>query len=212
MQVVILCSEEQKGELLSSGTSNNAQIIWVAELMEFAQYQNANVFIDLLFESTKERILFLNELLPAIIVINSVVETLSEVNNSFIRINGWSTFLSSNIIEAAGFEEERKSISEEAFALFGKSIEWLPDVPGFITPRIISAIINEAFFALADGVSTKEEIDTAMKLGTAYPYGPLEWGAKIGLQNIVTLLQKLALTQHRYTPAELMMQETNRSI
>ena len=41
-------------------------------------------------------------------------------------------------------------------------------------------IINEAFLALQEGVSTKEEINTAMKLGTNYPLGPFEWVEKIG--------------------------------
>jgi 3-hydroxyacyl-CoA dehydrogenase len=43
-------------------------------------------------------------------------------------------------------------------------------------------IINEAYFALEDNVSTKAETDIAMKLGTNYPYGPFEWGQLIGLK------------------------------
>ena len=85
-------------------------------------------------------------------------------------------------------------------------------MPGFITPRVISMIINEAYFALAEGVSTPEEIDTAMKLGTAYPHGPLTWGDKIGLQNIVTLLQKLSVAQPRYAPCEFLVQEAAKAI
>ncbi len=79
-------------------------------------------------------------------------------------------------------------------AHFGRRVEWLPDEPGFVTPRVISMIINEAYFAFAEGVSTPEEIDTAMKLGTNYPYGPIEWGNRIGLQNVVRLLKKLAFS------------------
>ncbi len=52
----------------------------------------------------------------------------------------------------------------------------------------------------------------AMKLGTAYPYGPFEWVEKIGVQNIVTLLLKLSKTQTRYIPSELLVQETNKAI
>jgi 3-hydroxybutyryl-CoA dehydrogenase len=68
-------------------------------------------------------------------------------------------------------------------------------------------IINEAYLALAEGVSTKEEINTAMKLGTAYPFGPFDWAEKIGLKNIALLLQKLSSTQPRYTPAAGLLQE-----
>jgi 3-hydroxybutyryl-CoA dehydrogenase len=68
-------------------------------------------------------------------------------------------------------------------------------------------IINEAWFALEEGISTKEEIDTAMKLGTNYPYGPFEWGNRIGLKNIYALLDKLNKTNDRYRPAELMKKQ-----
>jgi len=43
-----------------------------------------------------------------------------------------------------------------------------------------------------------------MKLGTNYPYGPLEWAAKIGLKNIYAVLQKLSLTDKRYAPSLLL--------
>ena len=50
-------------------------------------------------------------------------------------------------------------------------------------------------------VSTEEEIDTAMQLGTSYPMGPFAWSRQIGLQRIAALLQKLAATDIRYQPA-----------
>ncbi|RYG08652.1 MAG: 3-hydroxybutyryl-CoA dehydrogenase, partial [Chitinophagaceae bacterium] len=62
-------------------------------------------------------------------------------------------------------------------------------------------IINEAWYALGDGVSTESEIDTAMKLGTNYPYGPFEWGHIIGMKNVYDLLQQMAVEHAKYTPA-----------
>ncbi len=212
MQVVILCSEAQQSEFMSTGTNNNANFIWVKKLEELTLLKNADVFIDLLFEKDAERIMLLESLLPATVIVNSVVHSLETIHSSFIRINGWPTFLSSQLIEAACVDIEKKEIVEQVVASFNKKIEWVPDVPGFITPRIVGTIINEAYFALADGVSTKEEIDTAMKLGTAYPYGPLEWMQKIGVKNIVMLLQTLSVTQPRYTPAELLVQENSNAI
>jgi 3-hydroxybutyryl-CoA dehydrogenase len=76
-----------------------------------------------------------------------------------------------------------------------------------VSGKIISMIVNEAYFALEDEVSTKEEIDIAMKSGTNYPYGPFEWSKKIGLNNIYTLLQKLSTTDKRYTPSSLLIKE-----
>ena len=74
--------------------------------------------------------------------------------------------------------------AEKILSLLNRKPEWVPDVKGFISSRIVSMIINEAYFALEENVSTKEEIDIAMKLGTNYPYGPFEWSKKIGLKNI----------------------------
>jgi 3-hydroxybutyryl-CoA dehydrogenase len=68
-------------------------------------------------------------------------------------------------------------------------------------------IINEAYFALSEGVSTKAQINIAMKLGTAYPYGTFEWSERIGLQNIASLLLKLSRQQKRYMPCKLLLQE-----
>ncbi len=212
MQVVIVADEKQTEELLSGNITKEASLIWLNDIKELEQQNSADVYMDLLFENTPQRINLLAQLLPKLVIINSVNDTLAEINSSFVRINGWSTFLSANIIEASCLQESNKSASEQSFTVFGKSIEWLPDLPGFVTPRVISMIINEAYFALAEGVSTPDEIDMAMKLGTAYPFGPLEWGAKIGLQNIVTLLEKLSAKQPRYEPCELLMQETNKAI
>jgi len=72
-------------------------------------------------------------------------------------------------------------------------------------------IINEAYYALGEEVSSKAEIDTAMKLGTNYPLGPFEWGAKIGLHNIYRLLKLLSVEDDRYIVAPYLEQElTNR--
>ena len=68
-------------------------------------------------------------------------------------------------------------------------------------------IINEAYFAVSDNVSSRAEIDTAMKLGTHYPYGPFFFFFKIGAANILSLLQKLNNTGNRYKPATLLVDE-----
>lgn len=209
MQVVVLASGLQKAEL-ATGAAN--EIVWVEDEKDFLQYPSADAFVDLEYVNTPERNEVLARLLPKLVVVNSVTDTLQESNASFVRINGWSTFLSSPLIEAACNNEDTKAKAETVFSLFQKKLQWLPDEPGFITARVVSMIVNEAYLSLGEGVSTEEEINTAMKLGTAYPYGPFEWAEKIGLQSIVTLLQTLSKTQRRYTPAELLVQETNKAI
>ena len=83
----------------------------------------------------------------------------------------------------------------------------MPDEVGFATANIVSMIINEAYFALEVEVSSKAEIDIAMKLGTNYPYGPFEWAKKIGEKNIYNLLKTLSVHQKKYTPSNLLKKE-----
>jgi 3-hydroxybutyryl-CoA dehydrogenase len=60
-----------------------------------------------------------------------------------------------------------------------------------VQARILAAIVNEAASAVAEGVATPEAVDTAMRLGTNYPSGPLEWGERIGLAHVVGTLDAL---------------------
>ena len=210
MQIIVSCSDAQKEELTANGILSGAEVIYVQKLEELGKV-SADAFLDLQFENTPAQVALLEEIPAMLIMVNSVIATLTDMNTSFVRINGWPTFLSSDLVEASCFNHQKNRQTEEVLALFHKKVEWVPDEPGFITPRIISMIINEAYFALAEGVSTKEEIDIAMKLGTNYPYGPFEWAQKIGLGNILNLLNNLSKQQSRYTPCRLLLEEFQNS-
>lgn len=72
-----------------------------------------------------------------------------------------------------------------------KEVAVVGDPPGQVLPRILSALVNEAAFALEDGIATPADIDTALRLGLNYPRGPLEWADLIGLDQVVTTLDGL---------------------
>ena len=78
--------------------------------------------------------------------------------------------------------------------------------PAQIEARILAAIVNEAASAVADGVATSEAIDTAMRLGTNWPDGPLAWGERIGLAPVVHTLDALhaAVPDGRYRTVPLL--------
>jgi 3-hydroxybutyryl-CoA dehydrogenase len=80
---------------------------------------------------------------------------------------------------------------------------------GFTYPRIISMIVNEAYFALEEDLATKNDIDLAMKNGVNYPLGPFEWGKMIGLKYIVKILDELFFVHHdpRYRACPLLRRE-----
>ena len=202
--IVVLANENLKMELLAQGITENITAHWITESKELPYYKDADGCIDLLFQNDSERIKLLQQLQPKPILINAVIPALNQLPVDFIRFNGWNSFLKRPVVEAAVIDEKMKLKAEEIFSLFNKKIEWVPDIPGFISARVIAMIINEAWFVLSEKVSTKEEIDIAMKLGTNYPYGPFEWGEKIGLKNVYELLFTLSKTNTRYEPAGLL--------
>lgn len=205
MQLVVHCTEALKEELVSNGMQEGVQPVWAFEKVDLLNYRDADVILDLLFENEQNNMELLQQL-KGLKIISSVSHTLRETDDSFVRINGWPTFLKAQVVEASAGHEDLKKLAEMVFVRFNKTLEWLPDEPGFVAPLVVSMIINEAHFAVAEGVSTPAEIDTAMKLGTAYPYGPFEWGEKIGLKNITGLLNKLSALENRYAPAPLLQQ------
>ncbi len=168
---------------------------------------SADCYIDLLFEPSEERIHQLQQLQPALIIVNAVSITLDELPAGFVRMNGWPTFLKRDSWEASCSDNKSKEKMQTLLAAIGKKVEWVADTPGFVTARVVSMIINEAYHALAENVSSKEAIDTAMKLGTNYPYGPFEWGEKIGLKKVYQLLTTLTAIKKSYEPSALLKQE-----
>ncbi|MEU9349921.1 3-hydroxyacyl-CoA dehydrogenase [Streptomyces griseoloalbus] len=94
----------------------------------------------------------------------------------------------------------------EAIGLFqalGKKVSVIGDVPGMIVARTVARIIDLAHDAVAKGVATEEDIDTAMRLGVNYPLGPLEWSRRLGGTWACSLLDNLYECElsGRYAPS-----------
>ena len=83
---------------------------------------------------------------------------------------------------------------------------WIQDTPGLIFPRTLATLVNEAAFALQEGVATATDIDIAMQLGTNYPQGPLAWADLIGVDVVLNILNTLWQTYRdaRYRPCLLL--------
>ncbi|MCX4737937.1 3-hydroxyacyl-CoA dehydrogenase [Streptomyces antibioticus] len=82
----------------------------------------------------------------------------------------------------------------EAIGLFqalGKDVSVIGDVPGMIVARTVARIVDLAHDAVAKGVATEEDIDTAMRLGVNYPLGPFEWSRRLGRTWACSLLDDL---------------------
>ncbi|MFI9546678.1 3-hydroxyacyl-CoA dehydrogenase [Streptomyces sp. NPDC052016] len=82
----------------------------------------------------------------------------------------------------------------EAIGLFqalGKDVSVIGDVPGMIVARTVARIVDLAYDAVAKGVATEEDVDTAMRLGVSYPLGPFEWSRRLGRNWACSLLDDL---------------------
>jgi 3-hydroxybutyryl-CoA dehydrogenase len=95
---------------------------------------------------------------------------------------------------------------ESFFRSLGKHTEWVEDAPGLVLGRIVCQLVNEACFALAEGVGSAADIDVAMRLGYNYPRGPLEWADLIELDHVLATIDALyeERREERYRAAPLL--------
>ena len=214
MKLAILANEEQKKEWLSKPAQGDAQLIWVSNNQQLTETK-ADAYFDLLFQNDAGHLesllqvtgpLFINEVIyPFTTLLN---ESSLKISTPLFRINSWPGFLKRELIEVCSFKKEDEQVVEKILSVQGWKFKLVPDVAGMISARIIAMIINEAYYTLQEQVSTKQEIDIAMKLGTNYPHGPFEWSELIGLQNIYRLLLEMSRDDQKYQPAELLKNET----
>jgi 3-hydroxybutyryl-CoA dehydrogenase len=200
MKVIVVAHVEQQQEIISKITNPEVELVLVNSFSELHTPEKYDAFF---FLSGNTAELDIETFSRKPVFINCVIETLEQkkMPSNFSRINGWPGFLERETWEVA---THNKIIAGKIFQELGWNIVFVKDEPGLVTARVISMIINEAFFALEEGVSSKEEIDVAMKLGTNYPYGPFEWQEKIGLQNIYQLLHNLSEKDKRYSVSSLL--------
>ena len=92
------------------------------------------------------------------------------------------------------------------FGALGLHREWVEDAPGLVLGRIVCQLVNEAAFALGEGVGSAEDLDLGLELGLNHPRGPVAWGEAIGLEHVLATIDGLwdERREERYRAAPLL--------
>lgn len=199
MQVTVHASAASRKILEAKGFSADVQLQW-AEKIEEAAGLTADLLIDMDFS---EEALGYYDRFPLVLV-NRVEGRSQDLKaRNCVRFNGWPGFFEQGPVEVvlpAEFTPVEKILDGLGWTLIP-----VPDLPGMVSPRIVGMIINEAYFGLGEQISTKEEIDLAMKLGTNYPEGPFAWCERIGPSRVTALLKAMMKEDDRYIIAPALL-------
>jgi 3-hydroxybutyryl-CoA dehydrogenase len=219
MQILVIADDERFYEmqlkLESAAQLNPALQLALTQSPEFnaafiQQYSSIyDLIFDLSFDSQPERIAVYNQAImqQKPIVVNAVWHSLSmaiaqystlPLHCQLIGMNALPTFINRSLWEISlpDASPERKIFAEQVLANLGIKFHFTDDRVGMVTPRIVTMIINEAYFLWQEQGANKQDIDIAMKLGVNYPQGPFEWAANIGITNVIKTLEAVYNDTH----------------
>ena len=96
--------------------------------------------------------------------------------------------------------------AEHLFTTLGFITEWVEDAPGLVLGRMVGQLVNEAAFAIGEGVGSPEDVDTGLTLGLSHPRGPVAWSEAMGLDHVLAVLDGLweERQEERYRAAPLL--------
>ena len=115
----------------------------------------------------------------------------------------------SRLAELARLPDTRPDAAQAAehfFASLGMHREWVSDAPGLVLGRLVCQLVNEALFAVGEGVGSAEDVDAGMTLGLNHPRGPIAWGREIGFEHVLATIDGLwgERREERYRAAPLL--------
>ncbi|MGA9193211.1 MAG: 3-hydroxybutyryl-CoA dehydrogenase [Anaerolineales bacterium] len=201
--------EEQKAAALSIATALDMEAAREADLVVEAATENPKLKLELFTQ--------LDSLAPekAVLASNTSSISLTRIGAATKRpdrvvgmhfFNPVPLMRLLEVVRGLATSDETTKLAIEVGRQMGKEPVEAADSPGFISNRILCPMINEAVFALQEGVGTPEAIDTVMKLGMNHPMGPLTLCDLVGLDVVLYVMEVLQrdLGEDKYRPAPLL--------
>jgi 3-hydroxybutyryl-CoA dehydrogenase len=113
------------------------------------------------------------------------------------------------LVELTRLPDTRADAAEAAerfFGAIGLHHEWVNDAPGLVLGRLVCQLVNEALFAIGEGVGSPEDVDAGTTLGLNHPRGPVAWGREIGFEHVLKTIDGLwdERREERYRAAPLL--------
>lgn len=196
---ILVIGEQRNFEECEKKFGKGHAYSWVGEHRDAEKFLDANdlIFDFIIDEEPHEFEIYIDK--PVTVFLNTSKISLAElahgVNNTMqctiMGFNGLPTMMDRAIMEISLLKTEDEASVKIICEKLKTEFLLVDDRVGLVTPRIISMIINEAYYTVQEGTATLEDIDLAMKLGTNYPYGPFEWCQRIGLKHIYELLEAI---------------------
>ncbi len=163
---------------------------------DFKEY---DLVCDLNFDDDSSSLPDYSRLKDKWVLVSAVKQSLAEavyqhsvkVNCRLLGFNALPGFMQNGIWEISCLKSWYKKDVPDLLQLLGKEAEIVEDRVGLVTPRVICSLVNEAAWALQEKTASASDMDLAMKLGTNYPFGPLEWADRIGITDVFETLMSL---------------------
>ena len=212
--------ERQVNSKKISAEESNTALKSISYTMSFEEFNDVDLIIEAATENEPIKQKILNSLLPhiqphTILTSNTSSISITRLASCTDRPEKFMGFHFMNPVPVMQLVELIKGIatSEDTYKSclqvvekLGKTAASAEDFPAFIVNRILIPMINEAVYALYEGVGSVEAIDTSMKLGANHPMGPLELADFIGLDTCLAIMNVLheGLADTKYRPCPLM--------
>lgn len=196
MNILVIGNEDSLDECKSKfGTQHSYQLTGGHQAAE-KYFGSSDVIFDFIIDQHAEQmevyrdhpkvVAFLNT--PKTSLLNLITGFRGKISCTLFGFNGLPTFLNREILEATVWRDQDKEKMQSICEQLQTKHLLVDDRVGMVTPRVISMIINEAYYTFHEGTASREDIDKGMKLGTNYPFGPFEWCDRIGLRHVYEIL------------------------